>query len=281
MHDNMIRVLFMGDLVGIPGRALLKKHIVALKKKYAIDFTIVNGENSASDGRGITPRIVTFFKEHGADVVTTGNHIWAKKDIVPFIGQQKFLLRPANFPTSCPGTGVTLMPLSGGYTIGVINVQGRVFMRELVDCPLRTVESALTYLRTQTNMIFIDIHAETSSEKIGLASYFDGRVSAVVGTHTHVQTADERILPGGTAFITDAGMGGALHSMIGMNKEILLRQQLTQMPVKFEVETRAPYQLCGVVVSIDPTTGKAQNIERVRLIDPDFLDLDDPELKDK
>lgn len=263
-----IKILFLGDIVGDPGRAIFKKHARALRQEHGIDLLIVNGENAASDGRGITPTICHFFKEHGADVITTGNHIWAKKEIIPFIDTEKeLLLRPLNFPSGCPGSGVTLVKTASGIPIGVINVQGRTFMKEQLSCPLRAVDSALTFLQSRTPIIFVDMHAEATSEKMGMGYYLDGRVSAVVGTHTHVPTADERILPQGTAYITDVGMAGALNSMIGMKKEIIIRQMLTQMPAKYMVETELPYQMCGVVVTIEPSTGRALAIERIKVVD--------------
>lgn len=260
-----IRVLLFGDVVGSAGQAVFQKHIARLRKEYNADAVIVNGENSA-DGKGITPKIVRFFKHHGVDVITTGNHIWQKKDVFPYLAEKKDLLRPANFPSMCPGTGMTTFT-SKAYTVGVVNIQGRVFMREHVDCPFRAMDSLLTYLQTKTHIIIVDFHAETTAEKAGMAYYLDGRVSAVVGTHTHVQTADERILPQGTAFITDLGMAGSLNSMIGMKKDAIIQHLISQMPTKFEVETTPPFILCGVVIDINPTTGKATHIERIKIIE--------------
>jgi Uncharacterized protein conserved in bacteria len=213
MHGN-IKILFIGDLVGLPGRALYKKHIAQLKQLHNADMVIVNGENSAYDGRGITPRIMEFYKANHADIVTTGNHCWAKKDIIPYFAQYKDILRPINFPSGCPGVGATTFMVQD-TVVGVINVQGRVFMRDLVSCPIRAVEAALVHLKTIAQVIIIDMHAEASSEKMCMAAYFDGQVSAIVGTHTHVPTADERILNGGTAFITDVGMGGRSILLLG------------------------------------------------------------------
>lgn len=263
-----LRVLLIGDVVGVTGRAMFQKHIAQVKKAHNIDAIIVNGENS-SQGKGITSRIVNFFKHNGANVITSGNHIWANREIIPYIDQHEDVLRPANFPSGVPGKGVTTFTV-GGHTIGVINLQGRVFMRELIDCPFRTVESVLTYLKTKTNIIFVDMHAETTSEKMGIGWFLDGKVSGVVGTHTHVQTADERVLPGGTAFITDLGMCGSWNSMIGMKKEPIIQHFLYQMPVKFTVETSSPVIMCGVWIEVDTATGKATKIERVRVIDNDL-----------
>jgi 2',3'-cyclic-nucleotide 2'-phosphodiesterase len=271
-----IRILLLGDISGASGRAIFQKHIASLKQVYTIDGVIVNGENSASDGKGITTRIMKFFKHNGVDIVTSGNHIWSKKDIYSYLNDHRDLLRPANFPSGCPGVGVTTFACKE-YTIGVINLQARTFMREHVGCPFRTADSLLTYLKPRTNIILVDFHGEATSEKMGLAYYLDGQISALVGTHTHVLTADERILPGGTAYITDLGMAGALNSMIGMKKEPIIQSLITQMPTKFEVETKGPMFMSGVWVEINGTTGKALRIERVYLVDHD-IHVDSKEL---
>lgn len=265
------RILFLGDAVGVPGCAMYQKYIPKLREQFKINAVIVNGENSAPDGKGITPKVMNSFKHMGINLVTSGNHIWRKKEIYAYLAQNKDLLRPANFPGSCPGTGVATFKV-GDFTIGVINVQARNFMRELVDDPFRTVDSALTFLKSKTNIIVVDFHGETTAEKAALAYYLDGRVSAVVGTHTHVQTADERILPHGTAFITDLGMAGAVDSLIGMKKENIIASTMSQMPTRFDVEKEGPMQVCGVWIEIDSVTGKATQIERVRIID-EQLDL--------
>jgi len=269
---DTLRILFIGDVVGPLGRAVFQRHIARLKEQYKIDAVVVNGENSSSKGRGITSRIVKFFKHLGVDVVTSGNHIWAEKEIYSYLAQNTDLLRPANFPSSTPGVGVTTFSCNG-IQIGIINLQGRIFMREQVDCPFRTVDSILTYLKHKTRLIFVDIHAETTAEKMGLAYYLDGKVSGIVGTHTHVQTADERILPQGTAYITDLGMCGSLNSMIGMKKEIIIQHMITQMPARFEVDNEPPALLSGVWIEVDTATGKAVAIERIRLID-DTIQID-------
>ena len=265
---SSIRILLFGDIVGKSGRAVFQKHIDRLRSHYKADAVIVNGENSAR-GRGITSRIVKFFKHNNVDVITTGNHIWQQREIYAYLQQNSDVLRPANYSSDCPGKGVTTFTCNG-YTVGVINVQGRVFMFDHVECPLKTVDSLLTFLRPQTSIIIVDFHAEATSEKAALGYYLDGRVSAVVGTHTHVQTSDERILPQGTAFITDLGMAGALDSMIGMKKEPIIKKFLTQMPIKFEVETKGPMQLCGVCIEINTSVGKAISIERFRVVDEDI-----------
>lgn len=262
-----IRVLFVGDVVGTPGRSMVQKHLPRLRKELAVDLVILNGENSSARGRGITPRIVKFFKHVGVDIITTGNHIWAHREIYTYLDSDRTVLRPANFPSGAPGTGVTTFTCSNGVTVGILNVQGRVFMREMLECPFRTAESAVTFLRSKTNIIFVDFHAETTSEKMGLAYYLDGKVSALVGTHTHVPTADERILPLGTAYQTDLGMVGALNSMLGMQKGPIIANFISQMPTKFEVEMSPPFVLWGTCVEVDTNTGKAISIERVKVID--------------
>ncbi len=266
---SVLSVLLLGDICAAPGRAIFQKHIARLREQYAADAVIVNGENSASTGKGITSRIVHFFKHHGVNVITSGNHIWAQKEIYGYLQEHKDLLRPANFPTGCPGVGVTTFE-TGGLTVGVINLQARTFMREFVNCPFRTAESLISYLKPRTNIILVDFHGEATSEKMGLAYFLDGQVSVVVGTHTHVQTADERILPGGTAYITDLGMAGSLNSMIGMKKEPIIQHLITQMPIRFEVDASPPLVLTGVCVRIDTETGKAKSIESIKVIDNDI-----------
>lgn len=263
-----LRILFIGDIVGITGRTMFQKHIDRLKQKYAINGIILNGENSAH-GRGITTRIVRFFKHNGVDVITSGNHIWHNREIYSYLDTAKDLLRPANYPSDVPGRGVTTFDCAG-HTVGVINVQGRIFMRDNLACPFKTTESLLTYLHTKTDIIFVDFHAEATSEKIALGYYLDGKVSAVLGTHTHVQTADERVLPKGTAFISDAGMVGSVNSMLGMKKEPIIQQFLTQLPTRFSVATTAPVLLSGVLVEVDTATGKAVDIQRISLVDDDI-----------
>lgn len=261
-----MRILCVGDVVGSAGCAMFQKHIQALKQNKNIDVVIVNGENS-SRGRGITSKIVNFFRHCGADVVTTGNHIWHDKEIYGYLSSGSTdLLRPINFPSVAPGVGYTTFTHKS-YTVGVVNVQGRVFMREHLDCPFKAMDSILTFLKSKTNIIIVDFHAETTSEKMAMGHYLDGRVSAVVGTHTHVQTADERILPGGTAFMTDLGMAGVLNGMLGMKKEPIVENFLTQMPVKFVVDTAPPYILSGALIDVDTFSGKATGIVPVRIID--------------
>lgn len=265
-----IKVLLLGDIVGPAGRAMFAKHARALKQQYGAHAVIVNGENSSNQGRGITPKIVQAFKENGADVVTTGNHIWYRREIIPYLDQDHTVLRPANFPLGAPGVGVVVVNVDG-IKIGVVNLQGRIFMREHVDDPFRAIDSLLLYLKDKTPIIFVDYHAEATSEKQGFGYYCAGRVSGVVGTHTHVQTADERVLPGGTAYITDLGMAGSLNSMIGMKKEPIIQHFVSQLPVKFTVDTEPPFVLSGVCITVDVATGRALDIERIRVVDQDLV----------
>ncbi len=269
MITGRIKIALIGDIVGTPGQAMFQKHIPPLKASLGIDAIIVNGENSAN-GRGITSRITRFFLHNGANVITTGNHVWHNQEIYPHLSLFPELLRPANFPGNNPGSGVTIFQCKG-YPIGVLNIQGRVFMREHLDCPFRAADSALTYLRSKTKIILVDFHAETTSEKMAMGFYLDGRVSALVGTHTHVQTSDQRVLPKGTAYVTDLGMGGALNSMLGMTKEPIIKNFLTQMPQKFSVDNQGPFVLSGVCVEIDSGTGAAIGIEPIRIVDYDII----------
>ena len=262
--QNSYNILCMGDLVGEPGRNMLEKHIENLKERYNPHLIIVNGENSAH-GKGITPKIMEWFKRIGVDVVTSGNHIWDKKDIYPYLNANKDLIRPANFPTECPGVGMTVVK-KGAIRFGVVNLQGRTFMRQLLSCPFKAADSLLTYLKHNADIIVVDFHAETSAEKLAMGYYLDGKVSTVYGTHTHVQTADARVLPGGTAYITDIGMAGALNSMIGMEKERMINAMITQLPTKFEVDDKPPFVMSGICVNVD-SKGKANKIERIYIVD--------------
>lgn len=266
---GIIKILLLGDLFGKTGRDLFARHIDTLRKEHEIDAVIVNGENSA-DGKGITPDIATFFKNHGVSVVTTGNHIWDKKDIIPYMSEHDFVLRPANYPDECPGSGMTFFTCKG-YQVGVINLMGRIFMGVHLDNHLQKAKELVAQAREITPIILIDMHAESHYEKICLAYFVDGTVSAVVGTHTHIQTADARILPEGTAYISDLGMGGSLNSMIGATKEPLIKKFLNQMPTRHGVASDAPYVLSGAVVTIDTQTGKALTIKTLYLVDEEAL----------
>ncbi|PLX81165.1 MAG: TIGR00282 family metallophosphoesterase [Desulfuromonas sp.] len=257
-----MNILFIGDIVGRAGRIMLREHLPRIIDREQIDFVIANGENAAA-GFGLTTDVSTELLAQGIDVLTSGNHIWDKREIYPQLEKNECLLRPANYPPGAPGRGYGLFSTSAGYPVGVVNLEGRVFMNPL-DCPFRSADAILEELRRQTAVIIVDMHAEATSEKQALARYLDGRVSLVVGTHTHVQTADEQILPGGTAYLTDAGMTGGSDSIIGMRQEGVIERFLTQLPTRFDVGKNAPI-LNGVICRVEQDSGKAQSIERVFL----------------
>lgn len=257
-----MRILFIGDIVGRPGRELVKRGLGAIVEHEAIDFVIANAENAAA-GFGVTREIGDHLLEWGVDVMTSGNHIWDKKEALDYIGTEPRLLRPANYPAGVPGNGSYLARTRGGETIGVINVMGRVFMLN-IDDPFAVVVREIEAMRQRTRTIFVDFHAEATSEKIAMGWHLDGRVSAVIGTHTHVQTADERILPKGTAYLTDVGMTGPHDSIIGVEIEPSLGRFLNALPAKFETATANP-RLHAVIVETDAQTGRATEIERLSL----------------
>jgi metallophosphoesterase (TIGR00282 family) len=257
-----VTILYSGDIVGEPGRRAIRQLVGPLRNRHKADFCIVNGENSAG-GSGITPKIFQELRDAGADVVTTGDHIWDNKEILPMVGAEPRLLRAANFPARVAGAGSVVVEGAQGRRLAVLNLMGRTFMRNL-DCPFQVAEREVERLRAETPLIFVDMHAETTSEKIALARYLDGKVTAVVGSHTHVQTADERILPGGTAFLCDAGMTGPHESILGREIQPIIERFLTQMPQRFEV-AREGIRFNGALVRADPATGKALSIERLNL----------------
>jgi metallophosphoesterase (TIGR00282 family) len=260
-----MRILFIGDIFGRPGRTIVKERLPALVKDHIIDLTIANGENSAA-GFGITPQLAEDLFELGIDVITTGNHIWDKREIIDYFeaangnphSPARRVLRPANYAADLPGWGV-YEGEKKNVPFAVINLQGRVFMASNDD-PFRVTDHLLKNIKAK--IIFVDIHAEATSEKVSIGWYLDGRVSVVVGTHTHIPTADERILPGGTAFVTDVGMTGPYDSVIGVKKELVIARFLNNMPARFEAAT-GDVRLCAVVVDCDPTTGHARSIQRV------------------
>ncbi len=243
---------------------MVDRHLGSLVDRHMIDLVVANAENAAA-GFGVTPDVVAELFDAGVDVLTTGNHVWDKKEALPILEQERRLLRPANYPPGLPGRGWGVFRTSADVPVAVVNLEGRVFMNNL-DCPFRAADAILEALPGRPPVVLVDFHAETTSEKNALGAYLDGRVSAVLGTHTHVQTADERLMPGGTAFISDAGMTGSRDSVIGIRKELSVERFLTQLPVRFEVAKREP-MLCGVVVTVDETTGRAQGIERVQIVD--------------
>lgn len=256
-----VKLLFIGDIVGKAGRQALSRELHRLVDRHMVDLVIANGENAAG-GFGLTEETARELFKLGIDLLTSGNHIWDKKDALDFIRREERLLRPANYPEA-PGCGSAVIRTAGGIKVGVLNLEGRVFMSNL-ECPFRTADREIALLKKETSVILVDFHAEATSEKAALGWYLDGRVSAVVGTHTHVQTADERILPGGTAYITDVGMSGAFDSVIGIRKEEAVTKFLTQMPVKFEV-AKGNIRLNGVVVEVDEVSGRAVGIERINV----------------
>lgn len=266
-----LRFLFVGDLMGEPGLKVFSRQLPKLKEQYSVDSIIVNGENSNKNGKGITEKIVKKLIELGVNVITSGNHIWQNKEIYGYLNKTDVLLRPANYPSDCPGKGYTFYDINN-KRIAILNLQGRAFMRDHIDCPFRKADSLLPLLKVQANMIFVDFHAETTAEKQALAFYLDGRITGFFGTHTHVQTADERILPNGCAYITDLGFTGAQNSVIGIEKDIVIKKQLTQLPAKFKVELKPPFVLNGVFVEVDSSSEKAIKIERVKVIDEQPVD---------
>lgn len=252
----------IGDIVGVPGRQTLSAYLSQIKKIYTPDVVVANGENAASNGRGIQRVIAQEFFLAGVDCITLGNHAWGQQEIFDFIDEEPKLIRPANFPVDTPGKGYTVIQTPAGK-ITVINVMGRTFMSSLLDCPFRTMDQILAKI-PRSSAVLVDMHAETTSEKQALAWYLDGRVSAVVGTHTHVQTADERILPKGTAYISDVGMVGPYDGMIGMDREAVIRRFLTQLPVRFEV-AKGRNQFNAVFIELDKQTKKAKQVKRIRI----------------
>lgn len=256
-----MKILFIGDIVGNPGREAVNKLLPSLKKEHNLDFVIANAENAAG-GSGITPFVAKDLFDSGVDVITSGDHIWKRREIFEIIAKEGRILRPINFPVGAPGRGWAVFKAKNNLKIGVMNVQGRVFM-EALDCPFKASREAQEELAKETNIIIVDIHAEATSEKVALGWYLDGKVSAVLGTHTHIQTADERILPAGTAYITDVGMVGPLDSVIGRRIEDVLERFVTSIPTRFEV-AKDNIQAQGVVLDINESTGKAVSIIRVQ-----------------
>ena len=265
-----MKVLFVGDIVGRPGRELVRKGLRGLVEHHGVDLVIANAENAAA-GFGITRDIGDALRDYGVDVMTSGNHIWDKKEALEYIRTEPRLLRPANYPAGVPGRGSCIAQTGDGRAVGVVNVMGRVFMLN-IDDPFAIVLREIEALRHRTRVIIVDFHAEATSEKIAMGWHLDGKVTLVVGTHTHVQTADERILPGGTGYLTDAGMTGPHDSIIGMKLEPALARFLTAMPSRFEPATGNP-RLNGVVVEADERTGRATAITRVSCSEEDLVAL--------
>jgi len=260
-----MKILFIGDIVGKTGRTAVKALLPNLVDKYKVDMVIANGENIAG-GFGLTETLVSELFKMGIHVITTGNHVWDKKDFVNYISKDNRVLRPFNFPPGAPGYGSIIFTTAAGLKVGVLNLSGRVFMNTL-DCPFRTAKAEIQNLSKDTNIIFIDFHAEATSEKIAFGYFVDGKASCVAGTHTHVQTADEKILPNGTAYITDVGMTGPAHSCIGIDVNQIIQRFLTAMPAKFET-AQGEAVLSAVVVEINNDIGKATGIQRLQITYP-------------
>ena len=256
----MLTVLFLGDVVGEPGRTAVIARLLELKSKHGLDFVIVNGENAAG-GRGITGKITIDLLRSGVSVITTGDHIWDQKEILSFIDTEPRLLRPVNYPEGAPGMGSIVLETAKGK-IGVINVQARTFMQPILENPFRAVQTAVTNMREETVNIIVDVHGETTSEKIAMGRFLDGKVSAVIGTHTHVQTADEQIFTGGTAFLCDAGMCGPVNSILGRAIDPIMHRFISNLPASFPV-AGGDVRLHGALIEIDETTGRAMRIMRV------------------
>jgi len=257
-----VKILFIGDIVASPGREAIEKLLPGLKQEFNLDFVIANAENVAG-GSGITPKVARELFNMGIDVLTAGDHIWKKKEIFEIINDEARILRPANFPSPCVGKGSGIFQTKDGAKLGIISILGRVFMEPMVECPFRTVKAEFDKLITQTKVIIVDVHAEATSEKVALGWYLDGLASAIVGSHTHIQTADERILPRGSAYITDVGMSGPIDSVIGRKIDDVLERFITQMPTRFEIASEN-IQLQGVVLDIDEASGKANSIIRIQ-----------------
>jgi hypothetical protein len=267
----VLRLLFLGDIIGEPGRRAVAEMLPQLKEERAIDFVVLNGENAAA-GRGITPKMCVELLRAGAAVITTGDHVWDQREILPHLESEPRLLRPINYPPATPGNGSIVLDCARGK-VAVINVQGRTFMQPPLENPFLAMQAEVERLRQETPVIFVDVHAETTSEKIALGRFLDGKVSAVIGTHTHTQTADEQIFPGGTAFLCDAGMCGPVESCLGREISPVLERFLTGRPALFPV-AKGPVKLQGALIDIDETTGRALRIER-------FAQLHEPSAKPK
>ena len=262
-----MKILFIGDIVGKPGRGLTRTGVACLVDRHGLDLVVANVENAAG-GNGITREIGDTIRDHGVDVMTSGNHVWDKREALDYIQLEPRLIRPANYPTGVPGSGHVVVNTRSGDAVAVINVMGRVFMAPL-DNPFRVVQKEIAAVRNEARIILVDFHAEATSEKIAMGWHLDGRSLRWVGTHTHVQSADARVLPGGTAFITDVGMTGPHDSVIGVDKRVVLSRFLTAMPGKFTTASGDP-RLHAVIVSADAATGRATKIERLSLTPADI-----------
>ncbi|HEX5549415.1 MAG TPA: TIGR00282 family metallophosphoesterase [Nitrospira sp.] len=259
-----MKVLFIGDIMGEPGRRAVARMVPRLVSQRQIDVVVGNGENAAG-GFGITPELAEELFRVGLSAITTGNHAWDKKEILDYFPRERRLLRPANYPEGVPGQGSVIVQAKNGEEIGILQVMGRAYMPTL-DCPFQVAKREMGKLRKRVAAVLVDMHAEATSEKMAMGHYLDGEATAVVGTHTHVQTADEQILPRGTAYLTDVGMTGPLHGVIGVKKELAIEKFLTGMPRRFEVAS-GPTVFCAGLIELDARIGKALSIERVRILD--------------
>ncbi len=259
-----MKVLYIGDIMGEPGRRMVARTVPRLVAKHRIDVVIGNGENVAG-GFGITPELAEELFQIGLSAITTGNHAWDKKEILDYFPRERRLLRPANYPEGVPGQGALVIETKGGEELGLLQLMGRAYMPTL-DCPFQVAKREMAKLKKRVAAVVVDMHAEATSEKMAMGHYLDGEATAVVGTHTHVQTEDEQILPRGTAYLTDIGMTGLLHGVIGVKKELAIEKFLTGMPRRFEVAA-GPTVFCAALLDIDARIGKALSIERVRLLD--------------
>lgn len=257
-----MKILFIGDVFGEPGRLAIKKSLPGLRQELKLDFVIANVENAAH-GKGVTPRMIEELQSYGVSAFTSGNHIWDQKEIIPYISRTKLLTRPANYSPDAPGQGSLLFEVYSGVKVAVINVEGQRFMPAMNDSLFRAVDREIDRWRGQADFYFVDIHAETTSEKRMLGWYLDGRVAAVIGTHTHVQTADEEILPKGTAFLTDAGMTGPYDSVIGLQKEVAQIKMVKQMPAHFE-PAKGDVRFSAVMIDVNESKGTASQIIRIQ-----------------
>jgi metallophosphoesterase (TIGR00282 family) len=259
-----MNVLFIGDIMGEPGRRVILKHLSKVIQEHQIDLVVGNGENAAG-GFGITQDVAEDLFDLGLSVITLGNHAWDKREALEYLQKEQRVIRPANYPDGVPGKGTCVVETVHGERLGILQLMGRVFM-PMVDCPFRVAERELAQLTTQTHCILVDMHAETTSEKMAMGYFLDGKVSAVLGTHTHVQTADEQILPQGTGYLTDVGMTGPVQSVIGMKPNLVIQKFLTQLPRRFEVAT-GPSVLSAAVLNLNHATGKTTHITRLRVFE--------------
>lgn len=266
-----LRFLCVGDIIGNPGMAMFQKWAPRLKEQYKAHCIIVNGENATKNAMGFTHKNLDDLKNAGASMITTGNHAFDQAEVYNALNERTDVIRPINYPPGCPGKGLSFINVEG-HSVAVINVHGRVFVREMLDCPFRAMDSVLTYVATKTKIVFVDVHAEATSEKRCMGMFLDGRVSAVWGTHTHIQTADEYVMPRGTAYITDLGGCGALNSVLGMDADSMIKRLLVHHKMgKIMVANKGPFVLSGIVVDIDTATGKAVAIERIRVVDDQMI----------